>query len=183
MDVLTTPSLETPEVEGPETHCTTLEEMYDIFLGSITDDMYMELTKEDTEGMLDEILMKALPNFEFPRKNIFDINWSERHFNVQLTAEEENIICMYMIAEWVSYQLASVELVRQKYSSSDVSLTSQESHRARLISLKTNYRDVGFHYQRLYCRRRVNENGEVVPTMDMIMGDENNASRMHHRGR
>lgn len=172
MDDLSTPDLETPEAEGPESHLTTLDEMYSVFLGNITDDMYMELTPEDTQGMLDEILMGALPSFEFPRKNIFDIDWSARRFNVQLTAEEENIICMYMIAVWIGFQLASVELVRQKYSSSDFSFTSQASHMARLISLKNHYIDLGFHYQRLYCRRRVNEKGELVPTMDMIMGGD-----------
>ena len=72
MGDLSTPDLETPETEGPESHLTTLDEMYGVFLGSITDDMYMELTPEDTQEMLDEILMGALPSFEFPRKNVFD---------------------------------------------------------------------------------------------------------------
>ena len=169
MDPFYTPDLSNPQVKGPESHFTTLDEMYDVFLSHITDDMFMELTREDTQDMLDEILMGALPYFEFPRKNIFDINWSERHFNVQLTAEEELIICQYMISVWIGYQLASIELVRQKYSSSDFSFTSQASHMARLIQLKTHSEDKGFHLQRLYCRRRVNKDGEVVSTMDTIM--------------
>ena len=40
---------------------TTFQEMYDFFLAGITDDMFMEMTKEDTEEMLEEILMAALP--------------------------------------------------------------------------------------------------------------------------
>ena len=40
---------------------TTFQEMYDFFLAGITDDMFMELTKEDTADMLEEILYAALP--------------------------------------------------------------------------------------------------------------------------
>lgn len=174
MDAFCTPGdlTQQPALGGPEKHLTTLDEMYDVFLGHITDDMFMELTREDTMEILDEILMGALPYFEFPRKNIFDIDWQGRHFNVQLTAEEELIICKYMIAVWVGYQLASIEVVRQKYSSSDFSFTSQASHLSKLIQLKQHYLDDGFHLQRLYCRRRVNEDGELVPTMSMIMAGE-----------
>jgi len=40
---------------------TTFQEMYDFFLAGITDDMFMELTQQDTAEMLEEILMAALP--------------------------------------------------------------------------------------------------------------------------
>lgn len=46
---------------------TTFQEMYEFFLAGITDDMFLELTKEDTEAMLEEILIAAMPHFEFPR--------------------------------------------------------------------------------------------------------------------
>lgn len=46
---------------------TTFQEMYDFFLAGITDDMFMEMTREDTEGVLEELLVAALPHFEFPR--------------------------------------------------------------------------------------------------------------------
>lgn len=174
---LTTPDLLSPrpiekkplKPQGPEDNCTTLQEMYDFFLAGITDDMFMEITLEDTQAILDEILMAALPEFEFPRKNIFDIDWGKRKFRVQLTAEEMMIIRQYMIAVWIGYQLASIENIRQKYSGSDFSFTSQASHIDKLIKLKQEYEDSGFHLQRLYCRRRVNEKGELESTMDSIM--------------
>ena len=46
--------------------------VYNRFLGKITDDMYMELTPEDTLRDLQNLLVNALPGFEFPRKNILD---------------------------------------------------------------------------------------------------------------
>lgn len=48
--------------------------VYDRFLGKITDDMYMELTPEDTLRDLQNLLIDALPGFEFPRKNLYDFN-------------------------------------------------------------------------------------------------------------
>lgn len=46
--------------------------VYDSFLSKITDDMYMELTPEDTIKDLQNLLVDAIPGFEFPRVNLFD---------------------------------------------------------------------------------------------------------------
>ena len=51
---------------------TQFTEVYNRFLGKITDDMYMELTPEDTIKDLRRLLIDALPSFEFPRQNIMD---------------------------------------------------------------------------------------------------------------
>ncbi len=78
---------------------TTFEEMYDFFLAGITDDMFMEMTKEDTEALLEEILLASLPHFEFPRKNIFNLDLNNKTFSDILTQEEMMIIRQYMISE------------------------------------------------------------------------------------
>ena len=46
--------------------------VYDSFLSKITDDMYLELTELDTFRLLQEILISAIPSFEFPRVDLFD---------------------------------------------------------------------------------------------------------------
>lgn len=51
---------------------TKFTKVYDRFLGKITDDMYMELTPEDTVKDLQKLLIDAIPGFEYPRKNLFD---------------------------------------------------------------------------------------------------------------
>ena len=53
---------------------TAFKEIYDSFLGKITDDMYLELTQEDTNKMLFELFEKALHFFEFPRVDIYNYN-------------------------------------------------------------------------------------------------------------
>jgi hypothetical protein len=46
---------------------TSFKTIYDRFLGKITDDMYVELTPEDTLKDLKNLLIDSLPGFEFPR--------------------------------------------------------------------------------------------------------------------
>jgi hypothetical protein len=51
---------------------TLFATVYNRFLGKITDDMYLELTPEDTIRDLQHLLIDALPGFEFPRQNLYD---------------------------------------------------------------------------------------------------------------
>lgn len=51
---------------------TQFTTVYNRFLSKITDDMYMELTPEDTIKDLQKLLINAIPGFEFPRKNLND---------------------------------------------------------------------------------------------------------------
>lgn len=44
--------------------------IYERFLGKITDDMYLELTPRDTLQDLRQLLIDAIPGFEFPRKRL-----------------------------------------------------------------------------------------------------------------
>lgn len=79
---------------------TSFDSMEDFFLAGITDDMYMELTEDDTKAILDEILIAALPSFEFPKQPLLhNVDVENRTFLVDLTNEEMMIIRQYMIVE------------------------------------------------------------------------------------
>lgn len=151
---------------------TSFAVVYDSFLSKITDDMYMELTKEDTESMLSELLLNALPWFEFPRQDINNYDLLKSSFEVILTNEEINIISTYMVKEWLGQQLASIENTRMKYSGSDFKFTSQANHMAKLKTLVDKYTQEGFHLQRLYKRRKKNNDGKIYSTMGEIMANK-----------
>lgn len=51
---------------------TQFSAVYNRFLGQITDDLYLELTPEDTLKDLQNLLINAIPGFEFPRVNLYD---------------------------------------------------------------------------------------------------------------
>lgn len=151
--------------------------IYNSFLSKITDDMYMELSEQETFKLLEDLLLSAIHSFEFPRFNINDFETSALgegeestgHFNSVLTKEEINIIATYMVVEWLGQQLASVENVRMKYSGSDFKFTSQANHMAKIQAMKTGYEKQGFHLQRLYKRRKMDDNGIMSSTFDSIM--------------
>ena len=51
---------------------TPFVDVYNRFLGKITDDMYVELTPQDTIRDLRNMIIDAIPGFEFPRHNLYD---------------------------------------------------------------------------------------------------------------
>ena len=163
---------------------TPFTEVYEKFLSKITDDMYMELTPQDTYKLLYQLLISSIHKFEFPRQSLeydqvptegFDENGN---FNVEyvfinkLTSEEINILATYMIVEWIGQQLASVENVRMKYSGSDFKFTSQANHMQKLLQMKKDYEREGFHLQRLYKRRLPDENGVYRSTLGNLMNNQ-----------
>lgn len=146
---------------------TPFSDIYKIFFSKITDDMYMEMTPQDTEKLVYELFESALHWFEFPRVDIYD--YTVDGYNIVLSKEEQNVIAHYMIVEWLGQQLATIELVRQKFSASDFKFTSQAAHIQRLQAMKKDWERIGFHLQRLYKRREVNDEGKVTPTMSHLM--------------
>lgn len=80
---------------------TSFQEIYDRFLGKITDDMYMEWTEQDTKNDLFNILMDAIPGFEFPRFPLYDFDEDLEEFGSHLTSEEINILALLMYNTWL----------------------------------------------------------------------------------
>lgn len=171
---------------------TLFATVYDSFLSKITDDMYLELSQLDTFRMLEQLLLSAVEKFEFPRVDLtnyelFEVSdvhiyngvesnyvdaeailYANGCFNIMLTHEEVNILAVYMIVEWLSQQLASVENTRMKYSGSDFKFTSQANHIHKILQLKKDYEREGFHLQRLYKRRFRDENGIMRSTFGIL---------------
>lgn len=171
--------------------------VYDLFLSKVTDDLYLELTELDTHRLLQELLLAAIPKFEFPRKPLDDYEtqdvvdvgkyngvesdfkdwdlliYGQGQFNVLLTDEEMNILATYMIVEWIGQQLASIENTRMKYSGTDFKFTSQANHMQKLVTVKKEYEREGFHLQRLYKRRAKDKEGIPRSTFGVIMYGDN----------
>lgn len=172
---------------------TSFLTIYDAFFSHVTDDMYMELTEEDTYPMLQDLLLNNLPRFEFPRFDIFDYEegawgylgeyagvesdskevtaygWIGGTFNIELTIEEINIIALNMVIGWLGQQLDTTENTRMKYSGSDFKFTSQANHMAKIKVLIDAHKADSVHLQRIYKRRIRMSNGEIQSTMGKIV--------------
>ena len=165
---------------------TQFAEVYKRFLNKITDDMYIELTPEDTLKDLQNLLIEAIPGFEFPRKNLNDYTISTNYitpeelslledegfvinveeglvdnsfFIEELDAEEIEILTLIMKIGWLQRQITSIENTRMKYSGSDFKFTSQANHLSKMLNLLTELQKQSHHAQRLYKRRKKDNNG------------------------
>ena len=176
---------------------TKFTAVYDRFLGKITDDMYMELTPEDTIRDLQNLIIEAIPGFEFPRKNISDYTFEtvkmeknllteedfvindlledeefvlvERSsFGVDLTSEEINIIAILMMNAWLQRQITSIENIRMKYSGTDFKMTSQANHLSKLLALLSETQRQSHHMQRLYKRRKTDADGNIKSNWSVL---------------
>ena len=185
---------------------TFFSAVYNRFLGQVTDDLYLELTPEDTLRDLQNLLLNAIPGFEFPRQNLYDYTieltekpesdvtpdefilgtvWGEldngelletpkvlvdkSRFNIELTAEEINILALLMKQGWVQRQVTSIENTRMKYSGADFKMTSQANHLSKLLSLLEESRRDSFHMQRLYKRRKFAADGKYTSNQGSLM--------------
>ena len=71
---------------------TQFSAVYNRFLGQITDDLYIELTPEDTLRDLQNLLVNAIPGFEFPRKNLYDYTIEIQSIPESETSENDFIL-------------------------------------------------------------------------------------------
>ena len=140
---------------------TTFETIIDKFLGKVTDDLYLEMTPEETIQDAKQFLLDAIPYFEFPRFALYDYDADLEQYNIELTAEEINILAILMKITWLERQIYSVEVTRMKYYGSDFKFTSQANHLSKLLSAKSEAVRESTHAQRLYKRRKFNADGTV----------------------
>lgn len=153
----------------------------------------MELTPEDTQKDLHNLIIDAIPGFEFPRKSLeysSSVGWKpveeiteednvifsdedsslvdNSAFAADLTSEEINILAILMMCGWVQRQVTSIENTRMKYSGSDFKMTSQANHLQKLLSLLTEVQRQSHHMQRLYRRRRTNDDGLIESNWSVL---------------
>ena len=103
---------------------TKFATVYNRFLGKITDDMYLELTPEDTIKDLQNLLVDAIPGFEFPRINLYDYDISVVKIAEDEIVEEDFVLGV--VWEDDSGELSEVPNVLVDRSSFNVELSSEE---------------------------------------------------------
>ena len=75
---------------------TKFADVYDRFFGKITDDMYVEVTQEDTIRDLQSLIVDAIPGFEFPRKVLSDYVIDIVEVNKEELTEHDYVITGYV---------------------------------------------------------------------------------------
>lgn len=100
---------------------TFFSSIYNRFLGQITDDLYLELTPEDTIRDLQNLLVNAIPGFEFPRKNLYDYTIEVVEINADEVTPDE-----FVLATIEQEELSETPKVLVDRSRFNVDLTPEE---------------------------------------------------------
>lgn len=164
---------------------TSFFEIYCRFLDKITDDMYLELSLEDTLRIIESIFMDSLPEYSYPRFRIGlydpDIVTSDAldeegnpvvtgAFVDTLTNEEKDIIAEIMLLNWLRRQLNTTRIIQMRYSTSDFKQTSQAAHMQRLNAVILDQQKRIKHKLNLYSKRKIDKDGYIVPNTDNLSG-------------
>lgn len=116
---------------------TQFTTVYNRFLGKITDDMYLELTPEDTVRDLQNLLLDAIPGFEFPRCNLYDNHIEIVQIQEDLITKEDFVIGVVWNEE-DSNELNEIPkvLVERSYFNADL---SEEEINILALLMKQNW--------------------------------------------
>ena len=104
---------------------TKFTEIYNRFLGKITDDMYVELTPQDTIRDLRNLLIDAIPGFEFPRHNLYDYS-IESEIKFENEIDKDDFIIGILWDEMPEDSINETPRVEIEKSSFTAELTSEE---------------------------------------------------------
>lgn len=104
---------------------TKFTEIYNRFLGKITDDMYVELTPQDTIRDLRNLLIDAIPGFEFPRHNLYDYS-IESEIKFENEIDKDDFIIGILWDEMPEDSINETPRVEIEQSSFTAELTSEE---------------------------------------------------------
>ena len=105
---------------------TNFTDVYNRFLGKITDDMYVELTPQDTIQDLRNLLIEAIPGFEFPRCNLYDYNLAYEIKPEDEVQEDEVIIGILWDDTLEEEDYGKAPLVMVEKSTFEADLNSEE---------------------------------------------------------
>jgi hypothetical protein len=119
---------------------TPFSDIYDIFLGKITDYDFLavdDLTLEDT---LQRYLLSASVKFLRCSTDL-SRDTTLKLFTNNLTYLEQEILASLMVVEWLSPKLNTSQLLKQTMTDKDFKIYSQANHLDELIKLRQYMQD------------------------------------------
>lgn len=115
---------------------TTYDNIYDLFLSSITDYELNELSVGDLETDLHKFLKKAISDFKYAESGLLDRDDVSKSFNNELTDLEQQILSKFMLVHWLSPHILRLENVRNELGNKDFRLYSPANFLEKITNLK-----------------------------------------------
>lgn len=115
---------------------TPYSNIYSRFLNKVTDYSFLNQTTEEMENGFKGWMDSAIVHFRRCKKDLFNADNTLEQFNEDLTPEEQEIIALLMIVEYLSPKLITADLLKQTVNSKDFKLYSQANHIKEIRELR-----------------------------------------------
>lgn len=130
---------------------TQYADIFERFLGKVTDYDLASLTSIELDDSLARFLKSAITNFKYCTKNLKDRDDTLMVFNIDLEENEQEILAKLMLVEWIRPQILSQENIKNTLGSRDYQIYSPANLLDKLLNLKKNLQeesqnDMTFYY-------------------------------------
>lgn len=121
---------------------TSFEKLYDQFLSTVSSYTLTQLTNDDIQAELFNLVERSIAAFKFPKISLaYTLNEDDyvHYFTETLTQKEINVILAYMKLFWVEYQISNEQRFLTQYYDDKVRTFSQGNVMAQLNRLHENF--------------------------------------------
>ena len=115
---------------------TPYSKVFRVFLGKITDPLYLTFDTEVSEEDMMLLLDDAILNFDYPKVDLRAKDDELQEFENDLSFDEIQLLGHSMAHAWLRRQLKDVELLRQTMSPLEFQKYSQANHLNVLMKLQ-----------------------------------------------
>jgi len=115
---------------------TPYSKIYDLFLNKISDDMFISLTTENKNAILNGYLKSACSDFKKCKYDLSDRNDTTQLFNVDLDDIEVEILSIGMVYNWINPKVLNVENLKNALNTKDFSQFSPANLLKEITSLR-----------------------------------------------
>lgn len=118
---------------------TPYSNIYDRFLQKITDYTFAKREQSEIEIDLEGYLNSAISNFKRCKKDLSLRDSTLKSFTIDLFDDEQEIISILMVVEYLSPKLNDAKILKQQLSNSDYKTYSQANQIAAIKSIRDGY--------------------------------------------
>ena len=107
---------------------TSYAEVFSAFMAKKNDYEISLLDDDVIEADNTALLNRVIPQFRYPRVDIWDKDDVRQCFNNELTYEEIHVLSQLMICEWLKRTIYNTDVLIQKFGETDFEFKSQANH-------------------------------------------------------
>lgn len=115
---------------------TSYDAIYQRFLNKITSFRILELSDSDVQEMMSMWLTSAISKFRKCKSDLSKRDDEILEFEEDLLDEEQEILALLMVNEWLEPQINSELYINQFYGGKEEKFYSQQQHLDKLMDLK-----------------------------------------------